>query len=51
MSTQPEPQPQAETQPENGGGSSCIDFDSDAPLERPAEGQACSLEPGCESCQ
>jgi hypothetical protein len=28
-----------------------IDFESDAPMERPADGQACSLEPGCESCQ
>lgn len=28
-----------------------INFDSDTPIERPAEGQACSLEPGCESCQ
>jgi hypothetical protein len=28
-----------------------IDFDSDKPLERPADGAACSLEPGCESCQ
>lgn len=26
-------------------------LDDDTPLDRPAEGAACSLEPGCESCQ
>lgn len=45
MSQAPVQQPQQPQQTQE------LDFDSDTPLERPAEGQACSLEPGCESCQ